>query len=142
VAVIQSGNKSRWSSEEIELVERVRSQVDEKRSLEAARTVVGGQGVGGRLALVAARASKGKISGVVTLGTPLENAKLARENSPSDSLHFMMVGPQETYADLLKQLQELGFPALEMPAPELVPAKWETVPVEGINRWLLGLARL
>jgi membrane-associated protease RseP (regulator of RpoE activity) len=142
VAVVQSGNKSRWSSEEIELVERVRGQVHEKRSLDAARTVVGGQGVGGRLALVAARASKGKINGVLTLGTPLENAKLQRENSPSDSMHFLLVGAPETFTDLVKQLQEFGYPAFSISAPELAPSKWDTTPVDRISQWLLGLGRL
>lgn len=142
VAVIQSGNKTRWSSEEIELVERARVQINEKRTLDASRTVVAGQGVGGRLALVAARAAKGKIAGVMTLGTPLENVKLQRENSPSDSLHMLFVGPRATYRDLLEQLQKSGFPALDIAVPELVPSKWDTVPVERITDWLLGLGRI
>ncbi len=40
VAVVQAANKSRWSSEEIELVERVRDTVAEKREIDAGRTVV------------------------------------------------------------------------------------------------------
>ena len=142
VAVVQSGNKARWSSEEIELVERVRETVGQKREIDLGRTVVGGQGVGGRLALVAARVAKGKINGVLTLGTPLENAKLQRENSPSDSMHFMLVGVQESYSDLLKQLRESGYPAHGLPAPELAPNKWEAVPVEGIVNWLLTVGRI
>ncbi len=127
VAVIQAANKTRWSSEEIELVERVRETVGEKRSIDAARTVVAGQGVGGRLAVVAARAAKGQIRGVLTLGTPLENARLQRENSPSDSLHFLLVGLPETFSELLKQLRELGYPAQSIPTPELAPNKWEAI---------------
>lgn len=142
VAVVQAANKARWSSEEIELVERVRETVSQKRAIDAGRTVVGGQGVGGRLALVAARVAKGKINGVLTLGTPLENAKLQRENSPSDSMHFLLVGLTESYADLLKQLRESGYPAHGLPAPELAPNKWEAVPIEGIVNWLLGIGRI
>lgn len=142
VAVVQAANKARWSSEEIELVERVRETVHQKRSIDAGRTVVGGQGVGGRLALVAARVAKGKVSGVLTLGTPLENAKLSRENSPSDSMHFMMVGASETFSDLLKQLRDSGYPAQGLPVPDLAPNKWEAVPVEGIVNWLLSLGRI
>ena len=142
VAVVQSANKARWSSEEIELVERVRETVSQKRSIDSGRTVVGGQGVGGRLALVAARVAKGKVNGVLTLGTPLENAKLQRENSPSDSMHFLLIGAPETYSDLLKQLREFGYPAQALPAPELAPNKWEAVPVEGIVNWLLSVGRI
>ncbi len=121
IAVVQSADKARWSSEEIELVERVREVVSEKRAIDAGRTVVGGQGVGGRLALVAARVAKGKINGVLTLGTPLENAKLQRENSPSDCMHFMLVGLPESYNDLLKQLRESGYPAHESQRPNSLP---------------------
>lgn len=142
LAVIQSANKARWSSEEIELVERVREIVGEKRTIDAGRTVVGGQGVGGRLALVAARVAKGKVNGVLTLGTPLENAKLQRENSPSDSMHFMLVGLPESYSDLLKQLRESGYPSHGLPAPELGPNKWDAAPIESIVNWLLTVGRI
>ncbi len=142
VAVVQSANKARWSSEEIELVERVRETVSQKRTIDAGRTVVGGQGVGGRLALIAARVAKGKVNGVLTLGTPLENARLQRENSPSDAMHFMLVGVPESYSDLLKQLREFGYPAQGLAAPELAPNKWEAVPVEGIVNWLMSIGRI
>ena len=142
VAVLQSGNKSRWSAEEIELIERVRSQIADKRSLDAARTVIGGLGVGGRLALIGARSLQDKASGVLLLATPLENVKVQQENSPSQSLHFLSVGPRETYRDLIEQLQKLGYPALELPVPELTPSKWDAVPAERITDWLLGLGRI
>lgn len=142
VAVIQSENNSRWSLEEIELVDRARGQINEKRALDAGRTVVAGQGVGGRLALVAARASKGKMSGLLTIGTPMENVKLQRENSPSESLHMLFAGARESHRELLEQLQKAGYPALEIAVPELVPSKWDTVPVERITEWLLGLGRI
>lgn len=142
VAVIESGNKTRWSPEEIELVERARVQINDNRTLDPSRTVVAGQGAGGQLALVAARAAQGKIAGVMTLGTPLESVKVRRENSPGDSLHMLFVGPRATYRDLLEQLQKSGFPALDIAVPELVPSKWDTVPVERITDWLLGLGRI
>jgi pimeloyl-ACP methyl ester carboxylesterase len=142
VAVVQSGNKERWSSEEIELAERVRETVNDKRPIDIGRTVIAGQGVGGRLALIAARAAKGKVNGVLTLGTPLENAKLSRENSPSDSMNFLMVGLPDSYADLLKQLKESGYPAQGMGASELAPNKWDALPIEGIVSWLLSIGRI
>lgn len=142
VAIIQSGDKSRWSAEEIELVERVRSQVADKWSLDAARTVVGGLGVGGRMALIGARSLQDKAVGVLLLATPLEGVKVQRENTPSDSLHFLSVGPRESYREFLEQLQKLGYPAVDLPVPELVPSKWDTVPVEQITDWLLGLGRI
>ncbi|MGN6548107.1 MAG: PDZ domain-containing protein [Aureliella sp.] len=142
VAVVQSGDKNRWSAEEVELIDRVRSQVADRRPLDPARTVVGGLGVGGRLALIGARASQSKISGVMLIGTPLEGVKVQRENSPSDSLHVLAVGPRDSYRDFLDQLRKFGYPAVDIPVPELVPSKWETLPLEQITDWLHGLGRI
>lgn len=142
VAVVQSANKSRWSSEEIELIERVRAQIAEKRPLDAARTVVGGMGVGGRLAMIGAFASKGKVAGTLLLATPLEGVRVRRENSPSESLHYLIFGARQSYADFFEALQKGGYPSIAVPLPELVPTKWETVPVESIVGWLLGLGRI
>jgi len=142
VAVIQSGDKTRWSAEEIELIERVRLQVAERRKLDKARTVIGGVGVGGRLALVGARAARGQVAGVLMLGTSLESVRIQRENSPSDSLHFLTVGQRESYRDFVEQLQKMGYPAVELPVPEFTPAKWDTLPVEAVVQWLIALGRI
>lgn len=142
VAVIQSGDKNRWSAEEIELIDRVRTQIADRRPLDAARTVVGGLGVGGRLALVGARASQNKIAGVLLIGTPLDSIRIQRENSPSDSVHVLAVGPRDTYRDFIDQLTKLGYPAVDVPVPELVPSKWDTLPVDPITHWLRGLGRI
>jgi hypothetical protein len=126
----------------LELIERVVTQIADKRSVDAARTVVGGLGVGGRVALIGARSLQGKVAGVLLLGTRLEDAKVQRENSPSESLHFLSVGPRESYRAFVEQLQKLGYPAVELPVPELVPSKWDTVPVDQVTDWLLSLGRI
>ncbi len=142
VAVIQSGNKSRWSAEEIELIERVRAQITEKRDIDPARTVSCGQGVGGRLALVGARASTGKIAGAVTVATSLDGVRVQQENSPSATLHFLFIGAHDAHAEFLELLQKLGFPAAEVAVPDLGPGKWEQVPMDSLLNWLVGLGRI
>ncbi len=142
VAVIQSEDKARWSQDEVELIERVRTQLSEKRAIDRARTVVAGQGAGGRLALIGSRASRGKVNGILLLATPLDAVRVRRENSPTDSMYFMLVGPQGSYSEFLKQLVELGYPASSIPVPDLGPAKWDSLPVERIVNWLVQLGRI
>jgi serine protease Do len=141
VAYFASTDPKRWSLEEVELVGRVISRVEETVPIDPAQTVVGGIGVGARLAIIGARAVKGKASGVLMLAAPLEGARVQRENSPLESLHILAVGPAEGYRDFVQQLQKLGFPALGMPA-ELTPTNWEALPRREVQDWLRGLGRI
>ncbi|MFO1065801.1 MAG: PDZ domain-containing protein [Pirellulales bacterium] len=142
VACIQSSDQKRWSSEEIELVGRVIHQIDEKHSIDSARTAVAGIGAGSRLALIAARAAKDDVTGVVMIAAPLEGIRVQKENSPLETPHFLFIGAEKSYREFLKQLQKFGYPATGLPTVLATPLKWETLPVGELRDWLHGLGRI
>lgn len=142
VTAIASGDPKRWSAEEVELVGRVITQLNESYSIDSARTVVGGMGAGARMALIGGRAAKGKVVGVIMMGTATDGIRVQRENTPLESLHFLLIGSEESYRSFLQQLTKFGFPAMGVPVPELSPSKWETVPFTEIRAWLAGIGRI
>jgi serine protease Do len=142
VAVIQSGNPRAWSSEEIQLASRVIGRLDNNYALDKSRTVVGGLGVGGRVALAAAAADIHRVAGVVTLGTPLPKLGLRQANSPLESLDFLLVGDERELENANRQLSDNGYAVNVVPAGDLETAQWETIPAEPIYLWLEGLGRL
>ncbi len=141
VAVINSANPRRWSAEEIELAGRVVGRMEKGYSLDPAKIVFAGLGVGGRIALVAASTRPEKIRGVATLGTDLRRFQSRRPNTPLKSVDFLLVGPEDQLREPAAQLIDQGYATIVVPDTGLQPQKWETVPQSKIEFWLEGLAR-
>jgi membrane-associated protease RseP (regulator of RpoE activity) len=142
VAVIKSGNPRTWSREEIELAGRVLGRLDNNYRLDKSRTVIGGLGVGGRIALAAAANDLQRVSGVMTLGTQLSRLGWRQQNAPMQSIDFLFVGDEPQLSPTAQRLSDIGYAAEVIPAGGLNVSKWETLPSVEIRLWLEGLGRL
>ncbi len=142
VAVIQSANPRAWSMEEVELAARVLGRMDQAYRLDISRCVMGGIGVGGRLALVSASMERERVAGVLTLGTQLGKMDLKQRNAPMQSLDFLLVGEPEKLIAAAEALSESGYAANVLAAPGMKGNTWESTPREPITYWLEGLGRL
>lgn len=142
VAIIQSGNPRVWSREEVELASRVLGRLDNNYAIDRARTVIGGLGVGGRVAVAAAAAERQRVSGVITLGTSLPPFQLRQRNAPLQSLDFLFVGDAKALEQTAQPLREEGYAADVVAAQGIVPTQWGTLPTESVRLWLEGLGRL
>ncbi|MEM7475502.1 MAG: PDZ domain-containing protein [Planctomycetota bacterium] len=141
VAVVNSADPKRWSPNEIELAERILGRLQKSYQLDPSRIVVGGLGIGGRLAFVAGNMLKDRIQGVLMVGTQLRGFRPPPKNFPLRSLDYLLVGEQKSLEAPKDALVELGYSVSTVDA-ELTPPKWETHPQSDIERWLEGLARL
>ncbi len=141
VAVIHSGNARAWSREEVELAGRVIGRMDKSYAIDKSRTVIGGLGVGGRMALVAAAMERKRVSGVATIGTELKRLALRERNAPLQSVDFLLVGDQQSLSQSATILKESGYAVSVLSANEANAQKWEALPQDQILRWLEGLGR-
>ncbi len=141
VAVASSANPQRWSPAEIELAERILRRMQKSYSVDRKRLVIAGQGIGGRMAVIAANGLRDQVSGVLTLNTPLGGFQLPQQNFPLRSLDFLLVGKGEMLQEPEKAIRKQGYSAVTVPSASVSAAKWETYPQVEINRWLEGLAR-
>ncbi len=142
VVVIASANPRAWSMEEVELASRVIGRMDQAYQLDKTRCVLGGLGIGGRLALLAATDQRQRVSGALTIGTSLDRFAIRRANAPSQSVDFLLVGEPPKLESVATQLKENGYAANVVPAGQLELQKWETLPIESISAWLAGLGRM
>ena len=142
VAVLNSGDPRRWSREEVDLAARILGKLENAYELDKQRIVLGGIGVGGKLALVAAAAQVGRVTGVATLGTELKNIGLRVENAPLRSLDFLLLGTPSDLNNTAKSLRDLGYSAIVVDAPKLTTGSLESIPAAPLTRWLEGLGRL
>jgi serine protease Do len=142
IAVIPSASATAWSREEVELASRVLGRLENAYQLDWGRTVIGGLGIGGRLAILAAGADRQRIAGALVIGTNVSSMALRTENSPLQSLQFLLAGKPAELEDALARLDENGFSAFAVPMAEFTPGKWELIPLEPVTRWLEGLGRL
>jgi serine protease Do len=142
VAVIPSRNATEWTREEVELAGRSIGRLENAYKLDPMRLVIGGIGIGGRLAIGAAAMDRQRIVGALVIGTQVNNLGLKSENSPLQSLQFLFVGKQDELQDPVNRIEANGFSANIIPMNELTPGKWEMIPLEPITRWLEGLGRL
>ncbi len=141
VAVINSGNPQRWSPEELQLAGRVLGRMKNGYTIDKARTVLGGLGVGGRMALLAAGMQPDKISAVMTIGTDFGRLRAGSRNSPLQSIDYLLVGDSEALTAAAENLKQNGYAAEILPGNGLEPQKLETHPQEQLELWLEGLAR-
>lgn len=141
VAVASSANPQRWSPAEIELAERILGRMQKSYSVDRKRLVIAGQGIGGRMAVIAANGLRDQVSGVLTLNTPLGGFQLPQPNFPLRSLDFLLVGKGELLEEPEKAIRKQGYSAAIVSSASVSAAKWETYPQAEINRWLEGLAR-
>lgn len=136
----ESADSQAWSRDEVELASRLLKRLDQEYSFDRSRTAVGGLGVGGQLALVAAFVEKERISGVFTLGTQLRRLPLRGTSAPMQTLDFLLVGDQQLEA-IAEQLASAGYVANSVVA-DIDIERWETVPMDVLTRWLEILAYL
>ncbi|MCA9132525.1 MAG: PDZ domain-containing protein [Planctomycetales bacterium] len=141
VAVIQAGNPRAWSREEVELAGRVIGRLDKNYEIDKRRTVIGGLGIGGRIALAAAASELPRVAGAMTLGTELSRLGWPQSNAPLQSIDFLLAGEVKPLAAIAEQLSERGYAANVVAAAELDVGVWETLPTQQIHLWLEGLGR-
>lgn len=142
VVVVQSSNPRGWSLEEVELSGRLIGMMDQAYQLDPARCVISGWGVGGRVALAAATLERQRVSGVMTLGTDWGRVNSRQVNAPLQSLDFLLVGDPQKLEAPATALTGSGYAANVVPAGQMEAGRWETAPLESIQRWLEGLGRL
>ena len=141
VAVVNSADPRRWTSEELELAGRVIGRLQKNYSIDSARLVVAGLGIGGRFALLAGTMLRDRVAAVMTIGTRLEKVVPRVANLPLQSIDFLLVGDVAMLAASAENLRGAGYCTSVLAAPGLESQKWETHPVEPIQLWLEGLAR-
>lgn len=142
VAFIGSGNELRWSREELELAGRVLGRLNKNYEIDPRRTVIGGFGIGGRMALLAANMQPERVAGVLTMGTSLGGIRLRQSNYPLKSLDYLLVGNEGNLEPAAKALRESGYAAIVLGAQENVAKDWSALPTLKIETWLEGLGRL
>ncbi len=141
VVVINSGDPSGWTREEIELAGRVIGRLDNYK-IDKARTVIAGLGVGGRIALAATLSEGQRVSGTLTIATDLSRFRWPRPNAPMQSVDFLLVGPTKALTPVAQLLNDKGYVANVVESGHLDLSQWETFPKASIQRWLAGLDRL
>ncbi len=141
VVIPTSNNPKSWSRDEAtELPERLIARLSQEYKLDSLRTVVGGWGIGGQLAVRTGLAASKQFSAVMTIGTPLRGLPLNRANMPLQSVDFLFIGGKAEA--LAEQLNLLGFVANSLNPPGLDITKWSTVPMEAITKWLESLGHI
>lgn len=141
VAVVNSGDTRRWTSEEIQLAGRVVGRMEKGYKLNPAKIVYAGLGIGGRIALAAAVSKPEKVQGIITLGTSLERFRPKQENFPLKSLDFLFVGNPDLLKATAEALTEKGFAANLIPSQGIQGNKWDSLPQSQMEFWLEGIAR-
>lgn len=141
IVVPTSDNAKAWSRDEAtELPERLIARFSQEYKLDVSRTVVGGTGIGGQVALRAALGANRQFAAVLTIGTPLRPFPISKPNMPLETIDFLFVGPKaEPVVELLKSM---GFVAGTINPPGLDASKWSTVPMEAIVKWLESLGHI
>lgn len=141
VVVVQSKDPKAWSTEEIELPDRVVTAISQKTPLDKTRTVYAGIGVGGRLAIAAAANSQ-KATGVLTLGSGLGRFGIRAANRPGRSMDFLFVGKPDELTTAVENLRKVGYSAQSIPAVGPTENKWASYPEAPIQIWLEDLSKL
>ncbi|MCR9292681.1 MAG: PDZ domain-containing protein [bacterium] len=141
IAIVSSSDDKQWKLDELELAERVLGRLQTSYAIDPARIVVGGLGVGGRLALIAGGMMREKVAGVLTVGTQLPAFQVRQSNFPLQSIDYLLVGEEQPLQAAIEALRKAGFSALALPAAIAQPEKWDSHPMDQIARWLEGLAR-
>lgn len=141
MVIVQSKNPKAWSTDEIELPDRVTTAISQKTALDQTRAVYAGIGVGGRLALAAA-ANSPKATGVLTLGSGLGRFGIRAANRPGRSIEFLFVGKQAELAPAVQNLRKVGYGAQSVPAVGPTENSWSSYPEAPIQIWLEDLSKL
>jgi serine protease Do len=141
VVVPTSANPKNWSRDEAtELPARLIARLAQEYDLDGLRTVAAGVGIGGQLALRTAMTNGNQFSAVLAINTPLRPFSMPRPNMPLQTIDFLLVGAK--MEPVAEQLNALGFVANSLNPPGLDLAKWNTVPMEAIIKWLESLGHI
>lgn len=141
VVFVGSADPQQWSPDEVELTSRLLARLDQEYSIDRFRTVVGGMGVGGRLALMSGMMESQKVAAVWTLGTPLRSFQPRQPSAPMQTMDFLFVGDKHLDS-LADQLNRMGYVANWLASPNLDLSQWNTVPFAAMVRWLENLGQL
>lgn len=131
----ESANPQTWARDEIELASRLLARMDQEYSIDRSRTVIGGWGVGGQLALLAALAERQRCSGVLVMGTKLQSFMLRQPNAPLQTLDFLMIGDRSLESSV-ERLDSLGYTAHWISLPDWEAGDWKALPIPAIESWL------
>ena len=142
VAFISSSNPQAWSREELELAGRVLGRLNKNYEIDPRKTVFGGYGIGGRMALLAANMQPERVAGVMLMGTKVGGFQLKQRNFPLKSLDYLLIGNEELLNPAAKQLRDGGYAATVVNAPENISKQWSALPKLQLETWLEGLGRL
>ncbi|GIW98790.1 MAG: type I deoxyribonuclease HsdR [Pirellulaceae bacterium] len=141
VAVINSRNPHAWSLEELELAQRTLGRLQQHYSIDPARVVVGGLGIGGRLAVLAGLSARDRVAGVLLIDTDLGQFAPRQANMPMQSVDFLLVGGASTNASAVEALRAAGYSVIEVESTAGEQKDWRIVPAEPVQLWLAGLGR-
>jgi hypothetical protein len=141
VVFASSADPQQWTPDEVELTQRLLARLDQEYSIDRFRTVVGGMGVGGRLALMSGMMDNQRVAAVWTLGTQLRSFQPRQPSAPMQTLDFLFVG-EKKLENLTDQLNRMGYVANRLTSPNLDLSQWNTVPFAAMVRWLENLGQL
>ncbi|MBX3424012.1 MAG: PDZ domain-containing protein [Pirellulaceae bacterium] len=130
-----------WSRDEIELAARLLARLEQEYVLDSRRTVIGGIGVGGQLAIMAGMMHSQRVAGVFTLGTALRSFAPRQPGAPLQTMDFLFVS-DKPLDPLVERLNRLGYVTHAVVAPDIDTSKWNTVPFATLARWLESLGQL
>lgn len=141
VVFASSADPQQWTPDEVELTQRLLARLDQEYSIDRFRTVVGGMGVGGRLALMSGMMDTQRVAAVWTLGTQLRSFQPKQPSAPMQTLDFLFVS-ENKLENLTDQLNRMGYVANWLTSPNLDLSQWNTVPFAAMVRWLENLGQL
>ncbi|RMF42146.1 MAG: PDZ domain-containing protein [Planctomycetota bacterium] len=141
VAVINSGNRSGWSLEEVELGMRTLGRLQKLYPIDPQRVVLGGLGIGGRVALLAAMSAPERVTGVLTIQTNLGEFAPRQMNMPMKSLDFLLVGDAAQMQASAETLRKGGYLVTIVEGSGGDTNSWQAAPIDQLQLWLAGLAR-
>jgi serine protease Do len=133
-----SANPRAWARDEVELASRLLARMDQEYSIDRSRTAMGGVGVGGQMAIMAALTERKRCSGVLTIGTQIQSFGLRQANTPMETIDFLMIGDRQLEA-VAERLSSQGYSANWLAVPEWDSEDWKKIPMQSIEQWLESL---
>jgi serine protease Do len=137
-----------WTADDLEHLQRILQAAMQRLAVDPRRVVVAGEGKAGQLAYALALSSKGAVSGVAAVDSPLPRTLQLPDNSPNVRLAVLSIETENSPLALLirkdlEKLAEKGYPATQATrdAEDASDRMLDSSTRSKIARWIDGLDR-
>ena len=109
VAVITPPQSQQWSIQDLEVLQKVKTQILNDYSIDRRRIVMGGMGTGGALGMLHGLQNREQIRGVWTIESRTPPVNRIPPSEPQESLHFLMIGSRPEMPKFGEAAIKLGY---------------------------------